>query len=99
MYDTTGIKKGRYPAGEVVQDFGIQIRLASDNPNDCWTKAEAICAVIDAVSWAEITVSDKDFIIQNVQRSTPPIYNGVEEGTKKRIIYTINFIAMISRND
>lgn len=96
-YDTTGVKDGRLMAGNVIQDYGIQIKISTAVHNQGWTKIEALTLDLDTVLDGEITIDGEDYIIHNITRSGPPIYIGVEQGTKKRKFFTVNFQVSIKR--
>jgi len=97
IYDTTGIKLGRHMDGEVIQEYGIQIKISSDVHNDGWAKLEAINAELDTIINEEISIDDEDYVIRFVTRNGPPIYLGVEDGTKKRKLFISNCVINLYR--
>ena len=97
LYDTTGIKDGRLMVGEVIQHYGIQLRIRSDRQQTGWVKLEEVMLALDVVFNVIITVNSKDYQIQNISRTSPPISLGTEKGTKGRQLFTLNFIATIKR--
>ena len=100
VYDTSGTLDGRHmTSGQVIQHFGIQLRLRSLDYEDGWKKLEAVCLQLDAVDSAELTVNDTDYIIDNVSRRTPIVPLGPEEGVRRREIFTVNYIMTIQELD
>ena len=97
IYDTTGIKLGRHMTGDVIREYGIQIKISSDVLNDGWAKIEAIAIELDSIKGEEITINCEDYIIRFVSRSGPPIYLGVEDGTKKRKLFVLNCLINLYR--
>jgi len=97
IYDTSGIKLGRLMEGSVIQEYGIQIKISSDVFNDAWEKLEALVSNLDSIMDEEIIVDGEDYVIHFVSRNGPPVYIGVEDGTKKRKLFVINCLVNICR--
>lgn len=95
IYNTSGLKDGRIMDGEVIQHYGIQVKVRSNNHNKGWAKAEAIALSLDAVLNSDITVSSNEYRIYNIQRTTPVVALGTEEGTVKRQLFVINFLVTL----
>ncbi len=97
VYDTTGLKDGRFMEGPVVQHYGVQLRIRSDLHTIGWAKAEAIAVALDAVHNQNITINAVEYQIQNVSRTSPVISLGIEKGTKNRRLFTVNFMVTLKR--
>jgi len=91
IFNTPGLKDGRYMVGTVVQHFGIRIEIRSRAHNDGWAKLEAIATNLDSVQNESVVVSGETYLIQNVSRVEPMIPEGTEKGTKKRQLFSHNF--------
>ena len=96
IYDTSGNKDGRLMIGPVIQHFGIQIRFRSRDYNTGFEKIEDVAASLDAILRATVIMDTEQYRIQNMTRTTPIISLGLEpESTKRRFLFTVNFIASI----
>lgn len=91
IFNTSGLKDGRYMIGTVIQHFGIRIEIRSRNYNTGWAKLEAIATDLDTVQNEIVVIDSKTYLIQNVSRVEPMIPEGTEAGTKKRQLFTHNF--------
>ena len=49
VYSTSGIKDGRLMSGEVIQHYGIQLRIRCDDYNIGWAKAESVANNLDSI--------------------------------------------------
>ena len=97
IFDTTGVKDGRLMTGLVPMHFGILVRLRSLDHEIGYAKVEDLAADLDTVLRAEVSIGANDYIIQNVSRSSPIVPLGIEEGTKRRFVFTINFLVSLRK--
>jgi len=97
IYNTQGVKDGRLMEGSVIQYHGIQIKIRSDAHDTGWAKIEDISNDLDLINREEIKVDSEDYLIHNVNRIGSIISLGTEPGTKKRQLFTINFLVTLSR--
>jgi len=97
VYDTSGVKDGRLMEGPVTQFFGIQLKIRCSSPINGYAKAEAIAIALDAVVNDTVTIDSVVYKIKDVGRTSPVISLGVEEGTKNRRLFTVNFIVTLKR--
>lgn len=97
VYDTTGVKDGRLMTGLVPQHFGIQLRIRSLGNQAGYVKIEDLAADMDEVLNGEISLGSGDYLIQNVSRTSPVISLGIEGGTKRRFLFTINFLVTMKK--
>lgn len=97
IYDTTGVKDGRLMSGEVPQHFGIQLRIRSLGNQEGYVKIEDVAAAMDEVVAVELSLASGDYVIQNVSRTSPVIPLGIEGGTKRRFLFTINFLVTMKK--
>lgn len=92
MSDTPGIKDGRYMIGFTPQKFGVQLLMRSLDNQIGYAKIEDVAADLDAVINVELSLDTGDYVIQNVSRASPVISLGLEEGTRRRFLFTVNFL-------
>ncbi len=97
LYDTSGLKDGRLMEGQVIQHYGLQLKIRSSSHSTGWNKADVIANALDEVLNAVITVSGEDYIIQQVSRTGPVISLGAEPGTKERRLFVVNFLVTLKR--
>jgi hypothetical protein len=98
FYDTSGDKDGRLIRdGEVIQHYGIQLMVRSVTHVVGWAKTEEIASALDVLSNVTVTVGVYEYQFYNFTRTSPVISLGVEEGTKNRRLFTMNFIITIKR--
>jgi hypothetical protein len=83
--------------GPVMVHYGIQLRIRSQKHIDGYAKAEEIAAALDAIANGTITISAKDYVINNISRNGPPISLGAEKGTTNRRLFTVNFSVTMKR--
>lgn len=95
IYDTTGVNDLRSMNGGVPQHPGIQIRIRSDDYETGYVKIEDIGNALDEVINQSFTIGDLEYELQNVSRTSPIVSLGMEEGTKRRFHFTINFLLTI----
>ncbi len=97
MYDTSPLKDGRISEGEVINHFGIQLKIRTDNHVQGYVKAEEIANALDEVLNDSIIINSNEYLIHNVSRQGAPISLGVEKGTKNRRLFTVNFLVTMKR--
>ncbi len=97
IYDTTGVKDGRLMEGPVPQHFGIQLKIRSLGNQAGYVKIEDIAVAMDEVVRVELSLSSGDYVIQNVSRTSPVVPLGIEGGTKRRFLFTINFLVTMRK--
>ena len=97
IFDTTGLKDGRLMEGGVPMHFGISLQIRALTDQVGFAKIEDIAADMDMVISEEITIDGNDYLLQNISRTSPVIPLGLEEGTRRRFLHTINFLATIKK--
>ncbi len=97
VYDTPGVLDGKLSSGEVIQHPGIQLRIRSNDYETGYAKTEAIALALDDVSWDTITVSGTTYLLQSVSRTSPVVPLGSERGTKRRFLFTANFLITLKK--
>ena len=95
IYDTPGIKDGRLMSGPVVDHPGIQIKIRSLDHQIGYAKADELSKALDEISYFSIVVNTVTYQIRNASRLTPVTFIGVEEGTKRRDLFTVNYLTTV----
>ena len=102
IYDVPGLSDGRLMIGQVIEHQGVQIKIRSEDYQTGWEKINEIAAILDAIHNDEITIgtSSVDEIIYRIQsltRSSEIGYLGLEPGTSRRNLFTVNYIVTIKK--
>jgi len=98
IYDTTPVKDGRaMVGGGVMQHYGIQITIRCRNNESGWDKCNILSGQLDSVHDNEVIVNGSTYKIHNVSRMGGVNFLGEEIGTKRRNMFTMNFITAISK--
>lgn len=96
IYDTTPLKDGRLMDGPIIQHYGVQLTVRSADYDDGWDKISDIAAMMDGVVNEMVTRTSVDYLLQNVTRAGINAL-GLESGTtKRRYIFTVNFLLTLS---
>lgn len=98
IYDTTPSKDGRYMgSGEVFQHYGIEILIRSVDYETGWVKCNEIAGNLDSVTNTLVSKDDIVYKIHNVSRMGGVNSLGIEEGTKRRNMFSMNFMVSITK--
>lgn len=94
IYDTGGVKDGRYMDGTNVWHPLLQIKFRSTSYLTLWALVNAVEIALAALKNAAITVNATDYVIVSTTQSHP-ISLGLEKGTKRRFLIVLNFQATL----
>ena len=97
IYDTSGVLEQRQMSGLVPTHQGIQIRIRATSYEIGYAKIEDIASALDEVFDASVEIDPEEYVLQNVGRSSPIVSLGIEEGTKRRYLFTVNFLLTIRK--
>ena len=97
IYDTSGILEQRQMSGLVPIHQGIQIRIRTVRYETGYAKIEDIASALDEVFDETVEISPEEYVIQNISKTTPIIPLGIEVGTKRRFLFTINFLLTLRK--
>ena len=95
IYDTPGVLEQRQMSGLVPTHQGIQIRIRAISYETGYVKIEDIASALDEVFDVSVEISPEEYVLQNVGRSSPIVPLGIEVGTKRRFLFTVNFLLTI----
>ena len=93
--DTAPFKDGRIMGGSPLFHFGVQILLRATEYDDGYAKASDLALALDAVDDATVNIGSDVYTINNVSQTTGVVRIGQEEGTKRREMFSVNFLATI----
>jgi hypothetical protein len=97
IYNTTPIKDGRWlKTGAVFQHYGIQIMLRATSEEAGWDKCKTLAGQLDAVANNDVIVSGTTYRLHNISRVGGINSLGEEPGTKRRRLFSMNFMAAIA---
>lgn len=98
VYDTQGVLAGRRMDGEVNPRQGIQIRIRSRLYEIGYAKIEDIALSLDGVANVSVVIDAGEYELQNVSRTSPIASLGLD-GTKRRFLFTVNFLLTVRKLD
>lgn len=97
IYDTTGNLDGiLQKTGVQIEHYGIQVRIRDRSYEVGWNKAREVYDKALVTKQETVTVGATSYLIQAFIPTTSVVPLGVEEGTNRRELFTVNFIATIS---
>lgn len=98
IYDTTGVLDARQMDGRWPTHPGLQLRIRARDYETGFVKIEDIASALDEVINVSVTVGEGIYEIQNLSRATAVTPLGLEAGsTKRRFLFTVNFLATIKK--
>ena len=98
MYDTAGILDGRLMrTGEVITHPGLQLRLRSLGNQEGYAKIESVSLSLDNIAGETLVVSGSTFKILNMRKTTDIIPLGLERGTNRRFLFTVNYLVTLKK--
>lgn len=92
--DTAPVKDGRVQ-GTPLFHHGVQFILRSTDYSVGYAKATEIAEDLATVSHEDVTVDDDTYTIINVTQTTGVVVMGQEPGTKRRELFSVNFLATL----
>jgi hypothetical protein len=96
-YDTTPVKDARTMLGPVVQHYGVSFTVRAVDYVEGWSKIQSIAMALDSIIRSTVVCGASTYFIQAVSRTSGPTSLGREEGTKRRVLYSLNVIASINQ--
>jgi hypothetical protein len=99
VYNTSPIIDGKLMCGDVIEHPGIQITIRTNDYEIGRNKAEILALALDVLYNQLVTVEEKAFIVQNARRMTGITDLGLEIGTKRRYLFTIDYVLTMKRID
>jgi len=94
--DTAPLKDGRVMgSGENIFHYGFQILIRSVEYNPGYLKTSEIADALEAVNRDTVTISGSSFRLDSVTQTTGVIVLGQEFGSKRREMFSVNFLVTI----
>jgi hypothetical protein len=99
IYNTTPSKDARsMEGGGIIQHYGVQIGIRCSVEETGWDKCNVLAGQLAAVHNAETILNGDTYTIHNVSIIGGVNSLGKETGTKRRNMFTMNFLVDISKN-
>ncbi len=92
LYDAGGVDDGRLMDGTNIDHFGVQVAIRAKEFQVGWVKIREIALALEKVKRVTITIGDFQYLIHNVSQQAAPIHAGLELGTKRRHLITLNLL-------
>jgi len=96
-YDTAGVKDARTFDGANLFLHGVQLTMRSTNYAEGWAKAEEVEALLSTVHNEAVSIGDAVYQIESVDQTSPAFALGAEQGTRRRELFTMNFLIRLSQ--
>lgn len=96
VFDTSPLRDGRVMSGDTLYHYGVQVLLRSSDYNAGYAKADAIQTALEAVSRDNITIDSTTYRLDNINPTTGIVTLGQEEGTKRRTVFSLNFLVTLT---
>lgn len=98
VYNTTPVKDGRSMTdGSRMQHYGIQITIRSLTEEEGWDKCNVLAGQMDVIYNAETIFGGTTYRVHNVTNMGGINSLGEEEGTKRRKMFTMNFLISLTK--
>jgi len=95
--DTAGIKDGRsMESGVSLFHQGFQILLRATEYNVGYAKAQDLADALAEIQNEEEVILDTTYEINNVTQTTDVVIVSQEEGSKRRSIFSVNFLVTLT---
>ena len=93
--DTSPVKDGRLMGGAPLFHYGVQLLLRSREYNAGFAKADSVALAMSEIDDDSVSIDSNTYTLINVLQSTGVVALGQEDGTKRRYMFSVNFIATI----
>ncbi len=94
--DTTPVKDGRIMrTGENIFHWGGQLLVRAIDYNIGWAKTVALMESLEVVKRVTVTIESVNYRLDNITIASGPVALGQEEGTKRRELFSLNFLVTL----
>lgn len=93
--DTAPVKDGRIMGGAPLFHPGVQIMVRASAYRDGFAKAQEAATALAAVDDDTVTIGTKTYQLMNITQATGVTSLGQEPGTKRRELFSVNFLATL----
>lgn len=91
IYDTHGRILARFLAsGNVVQDYGIQVKIRATNYRDGYIRLGQLAKFFSTVKHQTVTIASVSYVVDTIMQTSPVISIGQDE--RRRAMLTVNFM-------
>lgn len=95
IYDTTGVRDARTLAGKNYFRFGFQIKVRAVEYTIGHAKLSGVSSSLATQHNVSVTVGSNDYKIESITEPSPIMSLGVEEGTRRRHLFTYNGLVRV----
>jgi len=99
IYDNSPKLDGRGMRGTFFQHFALSLTIRALDYETGWLKMYSILNNMALVSQETLTVDGTSYTIGALTNSSGVLSLGIEEGTKRRRLFAMNFLATIKENE
>lgn len=97
VYNTPGLKDGRLMSGVIIFHHGVQLAVRIADPEAGWLKCNLVEQAMQAVTESTtVTIGATTYTLNNVSQQGPILALGLEGGTVRRHLFTLNFLMTIT---
>jgi hypothetical protein len=94
--DTSPVKDGRiFENGENIFHYGFQLLIRATAYNTGYAKAQALADNLESIRRNTLVISSTTYRIDNVTQATGIIVLGQEDGSKRRELFSLNFLVTL----
>ncbi len=93
--DTEGVIDGRLQSGEVIDHFGIQIRVRAETFLTGFQKIKEAAGQLETIAGTSIVIDEDNYKIHSVSRISSVLPMGVEPESRK-FLFSVNFVTTLT---
>ena len=97
IYNTAGVTEQRQMSGLVPIHQGIQIRIRAISEETGYAKIEDIASALGEIFEETVEIDPEEYVIQNASQTSDIVSLGIEEGPKRRFLFTVNFLLTLRK--
>lgn len=95
VMNTSPVQDGRLMTGAGIYHHGVQILLRASAHNTGYAKAHDLLEALEDVDDDQVTCGSDTYEINNVSPAGGVVSLGQEEGTRRREMFSVNFLATL----
>jgi len=94
--DTDPLKDGRIMEdGENIFHYGFQLLIRATAYNTCYAKAQELALELETINRDTVVISGTTYRLDNVTQTTGVLLLGQEDGSKRRELFSVNFLVTL----
>jgi hypothetical protein len=83
--------------GEVIEHYGIQLKIRSSDYLTGWQKIRQLVLYLRAINNNHVVIGDTTFVLHNLSQTTSIVCLGNEAESKRRFLFTVNYVCTIKQ--